>query len=124
MTSEDVSFVQHLLDQFVDQVRRGDIAAAADWYADDAIVLPPGLPRIDGKSGVRDFWASSVGELEEFDMTVTDVRRHADDVVEEIGIWSMRLRGEAPNSSGKYVSILRKSSEKWRVITDIWNEGA
>lgn len=120
--SDDVSFVQGLLDEFLGQVRRGDIEAAANWYAEEAIVLPPGSPRIDGRFGVKDFWASAAAEIEEFSMTVTDVRRHADHVLEEIGVWSMKMCGDALPSTGKYVSILRNSSDGWKVITDIWNE--
>lgn len=123
MASNDVSFVQALVDEFLNQVRRGEMEAVANWYAEDAIVLPPGSPRIDGRSGVSEYWSVAHTEIAEFDMTVTDVRRHSNELLEEIGVWSMRMRSDALPAIGKYVSILRKYSGDWKVSTDIWNEG-
>lgn len=122
MVETDVALVQGLVDEFLEQVRRGDVAAASRWYAEDAIVLPPGSPRIDGRAGVSDYWAAAAGEIAAFDMKVTDVRRHSDEVLEEVGTWSMAMRSGAP-TTGKYVSILRDRGDGWKVVTDIWNEG-
>ncbi len=42
--------------RFVETCNRGDAAAAADFYTDDAKLLPPNVEMVTGKQAIEDFW--------------------------------------------------------------------
>ena len=49
--------IEDLDDQFEQGMLAGDSIALANFYADDAVVLPPNMPRAEGRDAIRSVWA-------------------------------------------------------------------
>lgn len=103
----------------------GDGKGLAELYTEDAVLLPPGGERVDGKTNVAEFWQGVL------DAGFTDADLEAQEVVEfgdlayEVGALSLSAPGEDGGStpvSGKYVVIWQRGDDgTWRLHRDIWN---
>ncbi len=109
-----------------ERYNEGDIAGFVDGiYTEDAIILPPGGPRIEGRQGIRDFWEGATEEMgiERVELATTDVEPLGPDRAWEIGRWILDTAGG--EARGKYVVIWQRDDQgTWRWHLDIWNEGA
>ena len=104
----------------------GDAAAAAAVYTEDAILLPPDAPRIDGREGIAGFWGAmfeaGVGdvvlETAELDML--------GDTAIETGTWQVSVpdgNGGTVTPSGKYIVVWKRGADGgWMAQQDIWND--
>ncbi len=106
----------------------GDVATVASQYTDDAILLPPGGPRVEGAAAIQETFASWIEEggtpasmtLTSDDVTVTA----AGDYAHAVGTWTMS--GPAPDGSewsdnGKFVAVWKNVDGDWKMAADIWN---
>src|SRR3990170_5814200 len=104
---------------------RGDAAAAAALYAEDAKVLPAGGPMVNGRQAIRQFLegARAMG-MQEIAMHTQEVESHGD-LALEIGTYRVKVQppgGAATTDDGKYVVVWkRQASGPWQLAVDIWN---
>jgi len=100
-------------------INSGNAAAAADCYANDAALLPPGAPRMDGRDAARTFWQGAI------DAGLGSVTITSDslDILGDTGITVGSLSGEMGGQAlaGKYIVISRKTDDGWKIQSDIWN---
>jgi len=111
--------------QFGDAVRRGDGAAIAALYTDDAKLLPPNSEMIQGRVGIKAFWTGGL-QMGIKDAVLTTIEvLGTGDVVCEIGKYDLTIKPEgheAIKDFGKYLVIWKKSmGELWKLQVDIWN---
>lgn len=108
---------------FVDAFNAGDIATAAEnVYTEDATILPPGGPQIDGRQAITDFWTGAAEQLgiESADLSTVSVESLGPDMAYEIGRYSLTTGQGA--QEGKYVVIWKRGPQgDWRWHVDIWN---
>ena len=112
------------VENFAAALGAGDPVLSATYYAEDAILLPPGAARIDGRAGIESFWIGV------FESGVTDlalVPREVEgdgQVAHETGDFTLGSPSESGmvTVAGKYVVVWRLDDDgKWRVVRDIWN---
>jgi uncharacterized protein (TIGR02246 family) len=116
------SQIQKVDDQFSEAFNKGDGAAVADHYTDDAVVLPPGSEMVKGKKDIVAFWKKTVDQLTELKAKTVDVKRLGHLFVREIGTFSFKSKADPSQEiSGKYVVVWQKVRGKWKLTTDIWN---
>jgi uncharacterized protein (TIGR02246 family) len=116
--------IQALNDEWDAAFDKGDAAALAAMYAEDAYVLPPGAEIVHGRKAIEAFWAKAVQELGEARLTTVDVLPLGADAAREIGTFSFKTKGASPRDvAGKYVVVWRKLGGRWLLATDIWNTG-
>ena len=103
-----------------------DSNAVANFYADDAHFLPPGIPRVDGKDNIRHAWSALLqtpGFKLEFggdDKTVSE----AGDLVIDLGVYRSSwtgAKGKAMQETGKFITVLKKVNGEWKISHDIFN---
>ena len=116
----------HAGDQaMADAINGGDAASTAKHYTDDGAVLPPGVPRQDGRGAIQAFWQGAI------DMGLADVELNSHEI-EDLGQLATAVgtfAGTVPDGeggrtavAGKYMLIWRKSADgTWRIHRDIWN---
>ena len=110
-----------------DAVVAGDIDAIMAQYAPDAILLPPGAPRMEGSAAIRSMFEAWVQEGLPSSMTLTtgDVTvASAGDYAHAVGSFS--LSGTAPDGTewgdeGKYLAVWKNVDGDWKMVADIWN---
>lgn len=114
----DAAFIRH--------ANAGDAAALTTaYYADDAVLLAPGTPRLDGLQAIQAFWQGFI------ESGVKDVVLETTEVVEAgeygygIGKYActMPLASDARlHDTGKYIVVYRRQADGgWKVIADQFN---
>ena len=114
--------IQKLNDAWAAALNKGDGAAVAAMYAQDAYVLPPGSDVIQGRDKIADFWNQAAQHMGDVKLTTVDVLRLGRNAAREIGTVSLKTKGDQPQEIvGKYVVVWRKIDGQWMLATDIWN---
>ncbi len=111
--------------RFVEAYNRGDAAAAADHYTEDAKLLPPNLEMVSGKEAIRGFWKTAM------DMGVRRINLETEEVGYDgdlayvRGVSTVTIQpegGQEVTHRGKYlVALKRQADGSWKVAVDIWN---
>ena len=111
--------------RFVEAFNRGDVAAVADFYTDDAKILPPNMEMVNGKQAIKAFWESAKA-MGVRSMNLETVEVGIDgDLAYERGISTVTIQPEGAQAStrrGKYLVILKRQTDgSWKLAVDIWN---
>ena len=112
--------------QFSAAASRGDTAAVAALYTDDAVVLPPNAPMVRGRQAIKGFFDALTEQMGVPQLTLETIQvDEVGDTACEVGAYSMRLQppgGEPVSDGGKYVVVWkRQSDDSWKLAVDIWN---
>ncbi|MBV8889272.1 MAG: SgcJ/EcaC family oxidoreductase [Alphaproteobacteria bacterium] len=103
---------------------KGDAAAVAGMYADDAVLLPPGSEMIAGRAAIEAFWRDAGKQIGDIKLTAVDVMPLGDGVGREIGTFTAMSKENPAQSQpivGKYVVIWQRAGSDWKLATDIFN---
>ena len=120
--AQDKASIQKLNDAFEAAFARGDAAALAGMYTDDASLLPPGAEMIKGRAGIQAFWGEAMKGVASAKLTAVDVQPLGADAAQEIGSFTLTTKAQPPQTvAAKYVVIWRKVGGDWKLATDIWN---
>jgi uncharacterized protein (TIGR02246 family) len=103
-----------------------DTAAIANLYADDAVLLPANMPRVEGRAAIRQWWAQGLSApgLQLVIAPGTTTVAEAGDLAIDVGTYDYRVTG--PKGAilfevGKYVTILKPVGGAWKIAIDTWN---
>jgi uncharacterized protein (TIGR02246 family) len=114
--------IQKLNDQWSAAFNRGDAAALAAMYTEDAYVLPAGAEMVRGTNAIQGFWSQTAQQLGDAKITTLDVLPLGRTAAREIGTFSFKTKGQTPQEVvGKYAVVWRKTNGQWKLATDIWN---
>jgi ketosteroid isomerase-like protein len=107
----------------------GHADSIAEFFAVDAVVMPPNMATIKGKDAVRAFFASvnSIDPRPTLTLrAVTVVARGP--VAVETGRWTWTFPagaklppGMAAVDSGKYIVRWAEQNGRWLMVDDVWN---
>ena len=119
--AQDKADIQQMQDKLAEALNKGD-AAAAEIYAEDAHLLPPGAEMIQGRENIQKYWQAAMQGVQDVKLTTDDVEALTDEAVREIGSFRLKTKGEqAEEITGKYVIIWEKDGDDWQTKTDISN---
>ena len=104
---------------------RGDAAAIAAFYTDDAVVMPPNSKMIKGRKAIEEFWKGAMGMgVRSIQLDTLDVQSGTD-LAYEIGNATMIIQpqgGKAATDTVKYVVVWKRQPDgSWKLAADIWN---
>jgi uncharacterized protein (TIGR02246 family) len=120
--AQDKATIQQLSNQFGEAFNRGDAAAVAALYTEDAYLLPPGAEMAKGRTAVQTFWKAASEQVGNMKLTTVEVMPLGENAAQEIGSFTLRTKAQPPQEvAGKYVVIWRKVGADWKLATDIWN---
>ncbi len=126
MTSEDIrQVVTSSNERWNEAFNRGDAAAVAACYKDDAVILPPTHDVISGTQQIKDFWASVIGAgFGQHTIEIVEVQRHGD-ATWLAGKWTALGRGKDGSQQsygGSLVNVLERQPDgSWKSGLHIWN---
>lgn len=110
-------------------INANDVAAWAEAYADDAIVMQPDEPAWRGKADLvaRATAMLQAVSLSNVKFTTQDVMASGDLAVETGAFsWTLTPKGGKPmDQAGKYVAVWKKQADgSWKIVRDINNSDA
>lgn len=122
-TAEELSQVNR---DFAKALNAKDAAAAANCYAPDAVVLPPGQPNVTGREAIQKYWQGFLDGAGFVDASVSTVATGSNgDTGYEIGTADLHLKGpdgKTVTEKIKYTIVLKRNAEgKWLQTYDMWN---
>jgi uncharacterized protein (TIGR02246 family) len=105
--------------------RRGDAAAVAALYAEDAVLLPPNSEMIRGRQKIEEYWNTEIQMgVKDVVLTTVELSKVYDDTVHEMGDYTIIIHqnGKKPiEDIGKYIVIWKHTADGWKLYRDIWN---
>jgi uncharacterized protein (TIGR02246 family) len=114
--------IEKLNDAWTAAFNKGDAAAVAALYAEDAYVLPPGSAMVKGRAAIEAFWRQAAQQMTDAKLTTLDVLPLGRSAAREIGTVTLKTKSQPPQEVvGKYVVVWRKVGRDWKLATDIWN---
>jgi uncharacterized protein (TIGR02246 family) len=114
--------MQKLNDKWADAFNKGDAAAVAATYTEDAYLLPAGAAMIKGRPAIEGFWRQSMQQLGDVKCTTIDVKPLGGAAAREIGTCSFKTKGQPPQPGAlKYAVVWQKEGGRWKLLQDIWN---
>jgi uncharacterized protein (TIGR02246 family) len=114
--------IQKLNDAWMAAFNKGDAAAVAAMYTDDAYMLPAGAPLVKGRAEIQKFLAQSVQQLGAVKLATLDVTPLGANAAREIGTATFKTKASPPQDGAlKYVVVWQKQAGQWKLSTDIWN---
>ena len=120
--AQTAATIQKLDDAWSDAFNKGDAAAIAAMYAEDAYLLPPGHDMVKGRAAIEAFWKGATQQLGNGKLVVVDVAPLGPRAAREIGTVTLATKGQPSQALvGKYVVIWRRIGNRWLLGTDIWN---
>ncbi len=120
--AQDKATIEKLNDAFEAAFNKGDFAALANMYTEDAYLLPPGSELAKGRSNVQTFWTKAGEGVGDLKLTTLDVKPLGSDAAREVGTFSLMTKGQQRQQVvGKYVVVWQKVGSEWKLATDIWN---
>ena len=106
---------------FVAALRRGDSAAMAATYTEDAQLLPPGAPVVTGRPAIQAFWQGALdmgvadGSLETLELDVQG------DTAAEVGQGVLKTKAGQVIDTAKYIVLWKREHGAWKWYRDIYN---
>ena len=120
--AQDKAAIQKLNDAWTAAFNKGDAAAVAAMYTEDAYVLPPGAEIVKGRTAIEAFWRQAAQQMGDAKLTVLDVLPLGRAAAREIGTVTLKTKSQPPQEVvGKYVVVWQKVGSAWKLATDIWN---
>jgi uncharacterized protein (TIGR02246 family) len=123
--------IEAISDRYEQALLAEDAATVATFYAEDAIALPPGASRAEGRAAIQALFASWFEQIpapEGFTLTTNDVQlAGSGDIAYEVGTYTSRgtsPEGEAYDETGKYLVVWKNRDGEWMIVRDAWNVDA
>ena len=120
--SQSKASIQSLDDKFAEAFNKGDAAAVAAMYTEDAYVLPPGAEMVKGRNAIEALWRANMQQISDVRCTALDVKPLGRNAVREIGTCSFKTKAQPPqDGSLKYAVVWQRERGQWKLLQDIWN---
>ena len=120
--AQNKATLEKLNDAWTAAFNKGDAAAVAALYTEDAYVLPPGSAMVKGRAAIEAFWRQAAQQMSDPKLTTIDVLPLGRSAAREIGTVTLKTKSQPPQEVvGKYVVVWRKIGRDWKLATDIWN---
>ena len=103
----------------------GDASGVAELHSDDALVMPPNIDMVKGKSSIKKAISDGIS-AGATDLAFTTINMYGnEEFVTEVGRYSVNVKNEGEivmSDSGKYVVLWEQvSKNNWLMKADIWN---
>jgi ketosteroid isomerase-like protein len=119
LSAAELDSVRAVTEAFGAAMNAGDTVALFATYAEDARVLPPDAPILQGAAARADLVGLIMAGASDFKL-VPSVTYGIGDLAYGIGVATFKIGGVA--DSVKYLEVLRKGADgKWRYVADMFS---
>ena len=103
----------------------GNADAVASLYDEQAVLLPPGAPAVNGRAAIRAFFAKDTAESQKagvsFSLGPKPAGGVSGDMGWQSGTYAVKDKSGKVVETGKYLSVSMKKGGKWLYVRDTWN---
>ena len=120
--AQSKTVIQRADDKWAEAFNKGDAAALAAMYTEDAYMLPPGAEMMKGRRAIAAFWGQQMRQIGDVKCTAFDVKPLGRNAAREISTCSFKTKAQ-PSQDGalKYAVVWEKVGREWELLQDIWN---
>lgn len=119
--SQDIPLPKDVTSALETAFNKGDVAACADIYADDAEIISNRTNSVTGKHAINDFFKDQVSRAIMFD-TDTKLSVVSGNVAMEQGTYRVRnVFAGVDVEYGDYLNVWRKTNGKWKAYRSMYN---
>ncbi|MGH8249706.1 MAG: YybH family protein [Steroidobacteraceae bacterium] len=118
------AFPQDVADAWQERYRAQDAAGVAALYTEDAQLLPPDAPVVEGRVAIQEFIARNFrpgGAPIEIATVETQV---FEDYAHRQGSFRLGEPGNESSATGKFLELWKKVDGRWLIHREIWNANA
>ena len=128
LATADAIALRAALEAYLDAANAGDAARWAALYTEDAVMMPPNSPAVEGRAAIESWLAMLPVKITDAEGTALEVEG-AGNVAYVRGTYSMSLQipglPESIPQQGKLLQIYaRQPAGSWLLARDIWNADA
>lgn len=126
-TSAEAEELMRISREWSGVVARGDMEAALNYWADDAVIMAPGQPPIRGKEAIGDFVHASA-QIPGFQISWEPLEAHVSAsgdlayLIERNQVSVTDSTGNPMTEYNKVVTVWEKQPDgSWKNVVDMWN---
>jgi uncharacterized protein (TIGR02246 family) len=121
-TSADEQAIRAMVDGMNTALGSQHDSVLAATFAEDAVLMPPGRPRVSGRANIRAFFVAIWPLRATLSFVPGTISIDRDLAVEEgTWVWSMPGPDGTVNDHGNLLVTWRRTDTGWEVSQDIWN---
>jgi uncharacterized protein (TIGR02246 family) len=113
--------------RFLEAFKRGDAAAVAALYTEDATLMPPNTAAVKGRAAIKSYWREAMEQgMSDVSLTPVDSSLCGNIGYETLSYeLSVGPADKKTHEKGKAVTVLKRDKAgQWRIADDIWNSDA
>jgi uncharacterized protein (TIGR02246 family) len=119
-TAEARSGIEAVNATFMKLVGEKNAAGVAALYTEDAWILPPNGPRVEGRAAIEQFFGAIVQSIAKVQLDTVEVEGHGDTAHEVEALTFFDASG-AKIDEGKAIVIWKKVGEEWKLHRDMFS---
>jgi uncharacterized protein (TIGR02246 family) len=129
-SSADAEAIRRINQQYIELHPEGEVDRLMTLYTDDALLMPPGSPPLEGLEEIRAHWSDFFDDWEVLEATsIIDEVILSEDWAYARGHYSETLRAKDSDArvvdSGSFSGIWRRQRDgSWKIARDMWNANA
>jgi len=108
-----------------DLLAKGDTNGMANLYAEDALLMPPGVQALNGRAAIATYFANELGGMKSAGLAIKNGQVTGADVSGDTGWitgnYTVVDGSGAALDSGNYMSVHKRTNGQWLFIRDTWN---
>ena len=106
---------------FEDAIRKGDVVAAANMYADEGMILPPNVAGIKGRGAIAAYFKAMTDNGFSLKLTPTDSWMDGK-LASRTGTYIVLDKNQKEIEHGKWLEVWQlQDSGRWLMVRDMWN---
>ena len=113
--------LNELATAFAAAFNQKDAPGITAFYTDDAVLMPPNLPAVKGRTNIESYYRSGFAQssgtlqLKPTESTISGT------LAFESGVSSMTAGNPPKTATGKYVVVYKRIGNEWKIAYDIFN---
>jgi ketosteroid isomerase-like protein len=111
-------------DNFESAFAQGDSARLANFYTDNAMLLPTEADFVKGKKAIGDFWQGAMDMgVKGIKLEILEIEQHGDSAI-DIGQYTLSGEDGLILDKGKYLVVWKNEGGSWKLDRDMWNSSS
>ena len=124
-SAKEMAALQAADQNWVKAYNAGNADALANLYDEQAVLLPPGVPGVNGRAAIKAFFQKDTTESQKAGVTFSLGSKPAGGVSGDMGwqsgIYAVKDKAGKVVETGKYLSVSMRKGGKWLYVRDTWN---